>query len=78
MMNPFGDGSDQRAGRDSRGDETFIGDTGWQEEVPASDGKASVVALVERGGRVRPFHVANVRAETLGTMLARTYVGRPS
>jgi transposase-like protein len=51
-------------------DETFIGATAGRKKWRKPVDKAPVVSLVERGGRVRSFHVPNVRAETLGTVLA--------
>lgn len=51
-------------------DETFIGATAGKKKYRPPVEKAPVVALVERNGAVRSFHVPNVRAETLGTVLA--------
>lgn len=72
MMKPTGDGSDKVGGLGAtvEADETFIGATAGRKKFRPPVEKASVVALVERGGRVRSFHVPNVRAETLGTVLA--------
>lgn len=50
-------------------DETFIGATAGRKKWRKPVDKAPVVSLVERGGKVRSFHVPNVRAETLGTIL---------
>ncbi len=38
----------------------------------AADAKQKVVTLVERDGRVRSFHVANVTTKTLGNVLRTT------
>lgn len=48
-------------------DETYIGGKArrLQDRKAAWDNKAPVVALLERGGQVRTFHVADVTAKTL-------------
>ena len=51
-------------------DETFVGATAGRKKFRPPVEKHVVVSLVERGGEVRSFHVANVRAETVGTVLA--------
>jgi transposase-like protein len=48
-----------------------------QRKGPRLDAKQPVVSLVERGGRVRSFHVANVTGETLRSVLV-TNVDRGS
>jgi transposase-like protein len=51
-------------------DETFVGGKAknrmWNQPIPK---KHAVVALVERDGRARSFHVANVHANTLKPIL---------
>jgi hypothetical protein len=51
-------------------DETYVGATAGKKKVRPPVEKAPVVSLVERGGKVRSFHVPNVRAENVGTILA--------
>lgn len=51
-------------------DEVYIGARAGKKKFRPPVEKAPVVALVERGGKVRSFHVLNVRAENLGTVLA--------
>lgn len=46
-------------------DETYVGGKAKNRAYKAPPPKEAVVALVERDGRVRGFHVANVNAETL-------------
>jgi len=72
MMKPSGDGSDRVGGLTVtvEADETFIGATSGKKKFRPPVAKLPVVALVERGGAVRSFHVPNVRAETVGTVLA--------
>lgn len=50
------------AGVTIEADETFIGATAGKKKFRPPVEKAAVVSLVERGGRVRSFHVPNVRA----------------
>ncbi len=53
-------------------DETFIGTQDKKLKKKVSGGSAhkmKVLSLVERGGRVRSFHVPNVKAETLQPIL---------
>lgn len=51
-------------------DEAFIGAVAGKKKFRRPVEKMPVVSLVERGGAVRSFHVPNVRAETIGTVLA--------
>src|SRR5690606_34416936 len=57
-------------GKSVEADETFIGgkakNRAFRKEPPK---KEAVVALVEREGRVKSFHVANVNAKTLAPIL---------
>lgn len=53
-------------------DEAYIGATTGKKKGRGLTPKHPVVSLVERGGAVRSFHVPNVRAETVGTILAST------
>jgi transposase-like protein len=53
------------------GDETFIGPKAANRAYAPVAAKQSVMSLVERGGRVRSFHVPNVTAATLHPILAR-------
>lgn len=54
-------------------DETFIGGKAKNrhkaKRVPGGERKQAVVSLVERGGNVRSFHVPNVTAKTLKSVL---------
>ena len=52
-------------------DETFIGAKRPKHKrcMRGSGHKMKVLSLVERGGRVRSFHVPNVKAETLRPIL---------
>jgi len=58
-------------------DETFVGPKAENKAYRPPVEKAPVLALVERGGKVRSFHVANVRAETLRKVIAQ-HVSRES
>lgn len=68
------DGSDASplggAGKSVEADETYVGgkakNRAFRKEPPK---KEAVVALVERDGRVKSFHVAKVNAKTLGPIL---------
>jgi len=59
------------AGKTVEADETYIGGKAHNRAYAPVPEKASVMALVERDGRVRSFHVPNVTASTLGPILAR-------
>jgi transposase-like protein len=65
--------TDQLGGKGSSGiveaDETYFGKTKGQGKGSHSGKKQKVVALVERNGRVRAFHVPTVTAETLKPIL---------
>ena len=52
-------------------DETYVGRKADSKAFLAPAEKEPVFALVERNGKVRSFHVANVRAETLRSVMAR-------
>lgn len=66
-------------GQTIEADETFVGGKTTNRKAKVEPkrvgragpfaGKQAVVSLVERGGNVRSFHVANVTAETLRTIL---------
>ena len=58
-------------------DETYVGGKSKNRAYGDPPKKEAVIALVERGGRVRSTHVANVTAKTLKPML-RTQVDRAS
>jgi len=47
---------------------TFSNESGWKVKMGKGD-KRAIVALVERGGEVRTFHVDKVNAKTLRTIL---------
>ena len=53
------------------GDETFIGPKQKNRAFKPVGEKQSVMALVERGGAVRSFHVANVTASTLHPIIGK-------
>ena len=65
--------TDQLGGPDSSGvveaDETFLGSTKGKGQGSFLKDKQKVLALVERKGRVRSFHVPAVKAETLKPIL---------
>lgn len=65
--------TDQLGGPNTSGiveaDETYFGKTRGQGKGSHSSKKQKVVALVERKGRVRAFHVASVTAESLKPIL---------
>jgi transposase-like protein len=50
-------------------DETYVGAVAGKKKFRPPVEKMPVVSLVERGGAVRSFHVPNVRAENVGTIL---------
>lgn len=52
-------------------DETFVGGKAENRAYGPTPPKQSVFALVERGGRVRSFHVPNVTATNLAPIIAR-------
>ena len=58
-------------------DETFVGGKQRSRAFRATSPKKAVVALVERDGRARSFHVANVNAKTLRPLIV-TNVDRAS
>jgi transposase-like protein len=51
-------------------DETYVGRKPGTKVRPGAGHMNAVVALVERGGEVRSFHVPNVRGETLRAVIA--------
>jgi hypothetical protein len=57
-------------------DETSIGKVQGRGKGPHGSKKQKVVALVERGGRVRAFHVQSVNSETLGQILSEQVSGQ--
>jgi transposase-like protein len=59
------------AGKTVEVDETYVGRKADSKAFLAPAEKEPVFALVERNGKVRSFHVANVRAETLRSVMAR-------
>ena len=58
-------------------DETYVGGKARNRAYRAPADKKAVVALVERDGHVRSFHVANVNAKTLRPLIV-THVDRAS
>src|SRR5580658_4185463 len=60
MADPLGG-----AGKTLEADETFIGPSAQNRAYKPVREKQIVMSLVERGGQVRSFHVANVTAQTL-------------
>ena len=64
-------------GQTVEADETFVGRKADSKAFKPPVEKAPVMALVERGGSVRSFHVANVRGETIRAVLAQ-HVSRDS
>lgn len=52
-------------------DETYVGGKAENRAYGPIPPKQIVMSLVERGGRVRSFHVPNVTADTLGPILGR-------
>ena len=59
------------AGRVVEADETFVGGKAENRAYAPVPAKQAVAALVERGGRVRSFHVPNVTAANLAPIIAR-------
>jgi hypothetical protein len=53
------------------GDETYVGGKAHNRAYGPIPEKQAVVSLVERGGRVRSFHVPNVTATNLYVIIAR-------
>jgi len=72
MMKPDSNGGVSMGGPGTtiEADETYIGATAGKKKWRPPVEKAPVVSLVERHGKVQSFHVPNVRAETIGTVLA--------
>jgi transposase-like protein len=58
------------AGKFVEADETYVGRKPGTKARSGAGHMNAVAALVERGGEVRSFHVPNVRAETLRSVLA--------
>jgi len=59
------------AGRTIEADETYVGRKPGTKVRRGTGHMNPVLSLVERGGRVRSFHVANVTANTLAPVIAR-------
>jgi hypothetical protein len=59
------------AGKTVEADETYVGRKAGSRAYEAPAPKQAVMALVERGGKVRSFHVPNVSAQFLRPILAR-------
>jgi transposase-like protein len=59
------------AGKTIEADETFIGRKAVSRAYEAPAPKQAVMALVERNGRVRSFHVPNVTAKMLRPLIGR-------
>jgi transposase-like protein len=59
------------AGRVVEADETYIGRSAKSKAFLAPGPKLPVMALVERGGKVRAFHVPNVSANNLRPIIGR-------
>lgn len=59
------------AGRTIEADETYVGRKLGTKVRRGTGHMNPVLSLVERGGRVRSFHVANVTANTLAPIIAR-------
>ena len=57
------------AGKTVEADETFIGRKPYRKVKPGGDHKHTVAALVERGGKVRSFHLPRVNAANLRKVL---------
>lgn len=65
------------AGRTVEADETYIGRSARNKAFKPPAPKAPVMSLVERGGKVRSFHVPNVTAQNLRPIVGR-YVSAQS
>jgi transposase-like protein len=65
------------AGKIIEADETYVGRRKGTKAYKGPGAKNVVLALVERDGEVRAFHIPNVRGETLRAVLAR-HVDRAS
>jgi transposase-like protein len=65
------------AGKTVEADETFVGGKAKNKAFKKPPKKEAVISLVERDGKVRSFHVANVKGSTLKTIL-RTQIDRES
>jgi transposase-like protein len=59
------------AGKTIEADETFIGRKAGTRAYAKKEPKHAVMALVERGGNVRSFHVPNVTAQMLRPLIGR-------
>jgi transposase-like protein len=59
------------AGMTVEADETYIGRKEGRKKHAGTGHKNAVMSLVERGGRVRSFHVANVNAASLRPIIGR-------
>src|SRR6202140_1044077 len=59
------------AGKTVEGDETYVGRKATSRAYEAPAPKQAVMALVERGGAVRSFHVPNVTAQLLRPIIGR-------
>lgn len=77
MRNATGTGPLGGAGKTVESDETYIGGKRGNRANHKTAPKKAVIALVERGGHARSFHVANVDAGTLRGALV-THVDRLS
>lgn len=78
-MDGAGDGDGPLGGQNEvvEADETYVGGKARNRATRAPAAKKAVVALVERDGRARSFHVANVNAKTLRPLIV-TNVDRKS
>ena len=71
------DGDDPLGGGDQavvEADETYVGGKARNRAFRQPAAKKAVVALVERGGKARSFHVANVNAKTLRPLIVTNVV----
>ena len=69
MKEPAWPGQLGGSGKIVEADETFIGRKPGRTKKRGSSHKMAAVSLVERGGKVRSFHVENVNARTLRKVL---------